>query len=103
MKTTTVIIGAGPYGLAVAAHLQAKNIPMLIFGKPMEFWKKMPAGMFLKSTWASLNIGDPHNTHTLRRYGKTHGIAKQNPVSLKTFLAYSQWYLENIQFEIDQT
>ena len=101
-QETTVIIGAGPYGLAAAAHLKAKNIPTLIFGKPMEFWKKMPPGMFLKSTWASLNIADPQNVYTLGKFGKAHQIAKQDPVSLKTFLAYSQWYLEKVALDIDQ-
>ena len=36
-KDTTVIIGAGPYGLAAASHLNAQKLPPLIFGKPMEF------------------------------------------------------------------
>jgi hypothetical protein len=39
---TTVVIGAGPYGLSIAAHLKAHNIPMQIFAKPMKFWEKMP-------------------------------------------------------------
>lgn len=102
-QENAVIIGAGPYGLAAAAHLKAKNIPALIFGKPMEFWKKMPPTMFLKSTWASLNIADPRNAYTLDKFGKAHQISRQDPVSLKTFLSYSQWYLEKTALEIDQT
>lgn len=102
-KETTVIVGAGPYGLAAAAHLKAKNLPFFIYGKPMEFWKKMPTGMFLKSTWASLNIADSGDAYTLAKYGKAHRIPKQDPVSLKTFLSYSQWYLENMKLDIDQT
>lgn len=102
-QETTVIVGAGPYGLAAAAHLKAKNFPVSIFGKPMEFWKKMPPGMFLKSTWASLNIADPKNAYTLARYGQTHQISRQDPVSLKTFLAYSQWFQETTRLDIDQT
>lgn len=103
MEETVLIIGAGPYGLAAAAHLKARNIPAQIFGKPMEFWKKMPASMSLKSTWASLNIADPKNTYTLHKFGQAHGIAPQDPVALKTFLAYSQWYLEKADLNIDQT
>lgn len=103
MQETTLIIGAGPYGLAAAAHLKAKNIPTLIFGKPMEFWKKMPPGMFLKSTWASLNIADPKNAYKLHTFGKTHQITPQDPVALKTFLSYSQWYLGKVNLNIDQT
>jgi len=45
------IIGAGPYGISVAAHLRNRGIPTLVFGKPMAFWDRMPNGMFLKSVW----------------------------------------------------
>lgn len=102
-QETTVIIGAGPYGLAAATHLKAKNVPTLIFGKPLDFWKKMPPEMFLKSTWASLNIADPKNAYTLDAFGKKHQIVKQDPVALKTFLSYAQWYLEQVKLDIDQT
>jgi cation diffusion facilitator CzcD-associated flavoprotein CzcO len=29
------IVGAGPYGLSIAAHLNAREIPFRIFGSPM--------------------------------------------------------------------
>ena len=33
------ILGAGPYGLAAAAHLQqVKGLDVRIFGEPMSFW-----------------------------------------------------------------
>jgi cation diffusion facilitator CzcD-associated flavoprotein CzcO len=34
-----IIIGAGPYGLSVAAHFRAANIPFEIVGKPMASWR----------------------------------------------------------------
>jgi cation diffusion facilitator CzcD-associated flavoprotein CzcO len=45
------IIGAGPYGLALAAHLVKKGLnDIRVFGEPMGSWKNnMPAGMLLKS------------------------------------------------------
>jgi thioredoxin reductase len=105
MQENTVIIGAGPYGLAATTYLKARKIPTQTFGKPMEFWKKMPPGMFMKSTWGSLNIADPKHTYTLDKYSKRYHTHKEDPVSLKTFLAYSQWYMEqaNIAQDIDQT
>jgi len=53
---TTVIIGAGPYGLSVAAHLRSHNKPVQVFGKPMDFWQKMPAKMYLKSFWSAASL-----------------------------------------------
>ena len=44
------VIGAGPYGLAVASHLRAIGAEVRIFGKPMDFWaSQMPKGMLLRS------------------------------------------------------
>ena len=51
VSNNIVIIGAGPYGLSVAAHLSARGIGYRIFGKPMANWQqKMPRGMLLKSS-----------------------------------------------------
>ncbi|MEI7585164.1 FAD-dependent monooxygenase [Runella sp.] len=36
----TLIIGAGPFGLTLAAHLKQTAIDHLVVGKPMEFWEK---------------------------------------------------------------
>ena len=45
-----VVIGAGPYGLSVGAHLKAKGISARVFGEPMAFSaKKMPEGILLRS------------------------------------------------------
>ncbi len=44
------VIGAGPYGLAVAAHARARGIDTVVFGAPMGFWRDcMPAQMLLRS------------------------------------------------------
>ncbi len=100
-ESTLVVIGAGPYGLSVTAYLKARGIPTRIVGKPMEFWKKMPPGMCLKSSWSSLNIFEPTNTHTLNRFSKTHGIPRQEPVPLKVFLQYCHWFQQEVVPDID--
>ncbi len=102
-QDTTVIIGAGPYGLSTAAHLSAQKMPILIFGKPMEFWRNMPPYMFLKSSWSSLSIGDPGHAYTLDRFSKMHNIPKQEPVPLQVFLSYTEWFQQQAVPDIDQT
>ena len=48
--TDIVVIGAGPYGLSVAAHLLAQGRDVRVFGRAMESWTEhMPVGMMLKS------------------------------------------------------
>jgi len=102
-EDTTVIIGAGPYGLAAAAYLKAEKMPFLIFGKKMEFWRKLPPTMSLKSTWSSVTISDPTRKYTFDRFCKTNQISKQGEVPIQAFLKYSQWYQEELVPDIDET
>ena len=86
------IIGAGPYGLSIAAHLRGRGIPFRIFGEPMQSWREhMPAGMLLKSEGFASNICDPDDEFTLGRFCAGAGIAYADvaePVRLETFTAY---------------
>ncbi|MQA10556.1 MAG: SidA/IucD/PvdA family monooxygenase [Pseudonocardiaceae bacterium] len=88
------IVGAGPYGLSVAAHLRAAGVPFRQFGKPMELWRTaMPKGMFLKSQGFASNLADPHGTHTLAAFCARTGRGYADygrPVELDTFLAYGE-------------
>jgi cation diffusion facilitator CzcD-associated flavoprotein CzcO len=44
------IVGAGPYGPSIAAHLRAAGVGFRIFGQPMHGWlAHTPSGMLLKS------------------------------------------------------
>src|SRR5580658_5584213 len=62
----TAIIGAGPYGLSVAAHLRRNGVPFRIFGRPMESrLAHMPKGMMLKSDGFASNIYDPESAFTV--------------------------------------
>jgi len=54
------VIGAGPYGLASAAHMRARGLDVYALGRPMELWERqMPTGMFLRSSWEASTISDP--------------------------------------------
>jgi Pyridine nucleotide-disulphide oxidoreductase len=90
--TNTVIVGAGPYGLSVAAHLRRKGIPFRIFGRSMDSWiSHMPKGMLLKSDGFASDISDPDGDFTLRRFCAERGIEYGDtgtPVRLDTFSAY---------------
>lgn len=63
-----VVVGAGPYGLSVAAHAAAHGLRLRTFGRSMESWHAMPSGMFLKSEpWAS-HLSDPEGAYGLDAY-----------------------------------
>jgi cation diffusion facilitator CzcD-associated flavoprotein CzcO len=62
-----LIIGAGPYGLALAAFAKFHDIEFIIIGEPMDFWKSnMPHGMLLRSD-CGWHI-DPLDAHTVQTY-----------------------------------
>lgn len=95
MKHTDVaIVGAGPYGLSIAAHLRAAGVDFRIFGNPMEFWlKHMPAGMHLKSEGFASSLYDPQGLFPLAAYCKERGLPYSDigsPVPLEVFAAYGQ-------------
>ena len=90
------IVGAGPYGLSLGAHLGAAGVPFRQFGLPMQLWREaMPAGMYLKSQGFASNLSDPAGRHTLRAFCASTGREYADyglPVSLETFQAYGDWF-----------
>lgn len=87
-----VIVGAGPYGLSVAAHLAVSGVRFRIFGHPMSVWQKhMPRGMRLKSEGFASSLSDPNAQFTLQQYCQQENIEYADvgePVRLETFIAY---------------
>jgi Pyridine nucleotide-disulphide oxidoreductase len=87
-----VIVGAGPYGLSIAAYLSRMRVPFRIFGRPMQSWRSnMPKGMFLKSEGFASCLYDPDNAFTLRDYcAETNQPYSDigTPVPVETFTAY---------------
>lgn len=100
--TSTAIIGAGPYGLSVAAHLRAVGIDARVFGSPMEFWRGMPRQMFLKSPWSASSLSDPGRRFSLDHYVGAHAIKRTEPIPLPMFLDYADWFREKAVGEVDE-
>jgi putative flavoprotein involved in K+ transport len=87
------IVGAGPYGLSLAAHLAKRRIPYRIFGQPMRPWQhSMPPGMLLKSDGASSSLSHPDGEFPIERFYRETGrpFLLQAPISVDTFVAYGE-------------
>src|SRR5665213_655470 len=86
------IIGAGPYGLSIAAHLTKAGIEHRIFGVPMQSWdKSMPKGMALKSDGRSSDLSDPDGTSTLKAFCQSQGYPHHDtqwPIPVEVFTEY---------------
>jgi len=90
--TDIAIIGAGPYGLSLAAHLSAAGQSVRVFGQPMHTWRTgMPEGMVLKSEGFASNLWDPKEAFTLKDYCADQKLPYKDsglPVPVETFSAY---------------
>jgi cation diffusion facilitator CzcD-associated flavoprotein CzcO len=96
--TELLIVGAGPFGLSLAAYAAQQGINYTLVGKPMEFWHThMPHGMYLRSAcdWHL----DPANVATIERFLALQGRtpADVEPLSLEFYLSYAQWFQERQQ------
>ncbi len=87
------IIGAGPYGLSLAAHLAQSGRNFRIFGTPMQFWSHhMPRGMCLKSEGFASDLYDPDCKFTLKSFCEENDVPYADiglPVRIETFIAYA--------------
>jgi cation diffusion facilitator CzcD-associated flavoprotein CzcO len=101
----TAIIGAGPYGLSIAAHLRSRGISFRVFGRPMDSWRAhMPKGMMLKSDGFASNISDPDGEFTLQKFCAEEGIEYSDtgiPVRLDTFTRYGLAFKERMVPELE--
>jgi thioredoxin reductase len=101
------IIGAGPHGLSIAAHLRAAGIDFRIFGKALGTWSDhMPKDMVLKSDGFASNLSAPSPDSTLKAYCAQHSIpyASQGlPISLDTFLSYANSFQKRYVPELEDT
>lgn len=98
-----VVIGAGPYGLSVAAHLGAQGTPYVIHGDAMESWRRyMPVGMFLKSPWGvASSLSHPAGRYTLDDYMSTRGGRPAGPIPVDLFIEYCLWFQKQAVAEVD--
>ncbi|MFB7540972.1 FAD-dependent oxidoreductase [Streptomyces zaomyceticus] len=99
-----VVVGAGPYGLSVAAHAAARGLRLRIFGRSMESWHAMPSGMFLKSEpWAS-HLSDPEGAYGLDAYAAARGVRAAHgvPLPVDFFASYGDWFARQAVPALDE-
>jgi cation diffusion facilitator CzcD-associated flavoprotein CzcO len=101
----TAIIGAGPYGLSIAAHFRHRGIAFRIFGRTTDSWlAHMPKGMMLKSDGFASNIYDPESAFTLEKFCAGSGIDYAHtgvPVKIDTFTSYGLAFRDRMVPELE--
>jgi FAD-dependent urate hydroxylase len=97
------VIGAGPYGLSVAAHLDHAGVATRVFGEPMGFWRRhMPKGMMLRSPWHGTHISSPNEAHSLDVYASAHNVDDAKLLPLEDFVGYGMWFQKRAAPQLDR-
>jgi len=102
-RTDLLVIGAGPYAYAAAAHARSRGVRTTVVGRPMAFWREhMPAEMFLRSgpDWHL----DADAEHTFAAYFEDRGYAvdEHDPIPIGVFLDHTEWFRQNKQLQVDE-
>ncbi|WP_406445216.1 NAD(P)-binding domain-containing protein [Streptomyces sp. NBC_00631] len=104
-RPPVVVIGAGPYGLSVAAHLRAAGTPVRVFGDVMGSWRHaMATGMYLKSTPAATDLSAPEPGGRLADFRREHGepeLTELTPIPCDVFVRYGQWFQKRYVGEVE--
>ncbi|MGV9567801.1 FAD-dependent oxidoreductase [Streptomyces sp. NPDC003480] len=100
-----VVVGAGPYGLSVAAHLRGAGVPVRIFGDVLGSWRhSMATGMFLKSTPDATDLSAPEPGARLADFRRVHGepeLTELTPIPCDVFVRYGMWFQKRYVGEVD--
>ena len=98
------VVGAGPYGLSVAAHLRAADgLDVRVFGPTMSFWQqRMPEGMLLRSPWDACHLSDPRGEYTLDHFHAQSKTPFSSPVPLPRFVDYGYWFQRAMVPDVDE-
>jgi FAD-dependent urate hydroxylase len=99
-STELLVIGAGPYGLSVAAHAKDSGIGVTVVGEPMAFWKhNMPRGMLLRSgpDWHL----DAAGVHTLEAFLEERCVPRTaEPIPVEIYRDYAEWFGQSKHVEV---
>jgi FAD-dependent urate hydroxylase len=100
-EADVVIVGAGPYGLSLAAQLRKRKICFRIVGQAMKFWRDMPIGINLKSPALGTNIYVSEPGYMFPEWCRQRGLEDFEPCTMQSFAQYGLWMQERFVPELE--
>jgi FAD-dependent urate hydroxylase len=105
MTTSEVLVlGAGPYGLSISAHLGGLGVDHMVVGRPVDTYRShCPVGMNLKSEPYGSAISAPGKGLDIATYCAQKGFdyaSRVGPLSLERWLGYADWFAESLVPEV---
>lgn len=89
-RTSVAIIGAGPYGLSLAANLAARGVETALFGRAMAFWETIACAAperYLKSFCFGADIPVPEAI-SFSDWSRERGLESFEPCAMGDFVTY---------------
>jgi hypothetical protein len=90
-----VIVGAGPYGISLAANASAQQLSHRMFGQPMSFWKEgMPQNMYVRTPYQFVSFSDYESRYTMERFAEETDAVLDYPLQRSSFIQYASWFMK---------
>lgn len=90
MELETAIVGAGPYGLALAASLPEGSAT--VFGEAAGTWRAMQPDMELRARWLEMDLAYAGQPGSLAHWASSGGSSHREPMTVRDFLDYLEWF-----------
>jgi hypothetical protein len=100
--TRVAVVGAGPYGLSLAAHLDHRHVDHRIFGKPMRTWQQLLPTMGLKSHDFATNVYVPEEGNRFVEYARSYGKDLSEPIPFALFAEYGLWVQRRLVPQVEE-
>ena len=105
MEQQTLIVGAGPYGVAIALELERRGVPFRIFGEPFALWLHHTFDrMLLRSAPQASDIPSHDRRYNFVEYLERQGhvSAPEDRLNVEVFRGFLREVVGRLPFDIER-
>lgn len=103
LKTKTLIIGAGPYGIGLANELSSRGEEFMITGPYMDLWfNHTPPQMRLRSEIKTSSLYHPQGLFDFSNFLASEKVDPDGFASIDLFRDYLLWCKERLSYSVQE-